>query len=240
MQLSSIFFVVCRALGCWFVCDCIPPPSPPIYILVVVIVWHVCSHLSSFHLPIIFHSFISMVFIIINIITIIAIIIILLWTILFSFHWMSSSVTDTHTCGIILCFVNLLVGVGACGWVVDTTGHGGGSTLQGLGCWPTVGLFWAPDLHLQYLLYVNYVEMAIITWLEDKKKIGLGKNCLAAVYKEFIHSQHKIQTWQVLPKTKLQPYFKITVITMVTTFVLPEQKPPFLTGYWNQWNRSML
>ena len=27
------------------------------------------------------------------------------------------------------------------GWVVDTAGQGGGSILQGLGCWPTVGLF---------------------------------------------------------------------------------------------------
>ena len=39
------------------------------------------------------------------------------------------------------------VGAGACGWVVDTAGHGGGSIPQGLGCWPTVGLFWAPNLN---------------------------------------------------------------------------------------------
>ena len=37
---------------------------------------------------------------------------------------------------------------GAHGWVMDTAGHGSGSILQGLGCWPTVQLFWAPDLHL--------------------------------------------------------------------------------------------
>jgi len=190
---------------------------------------------------IVFHSFIWTVFIIINIIIIA--IIILLWTILFSFHWMSFSVTGAHICVITLCFVYFFIGVAACGWVVDTACHRGGSTLQGLDCWPTVGLFWAPDLHLQYLLYryVNYEEMAIITWLEyQKKNNGLGKNCLAAVYTEFVHSQHKIQTWQILPKTKLRPYFKITVITMVTTFVLPEQKPPLLKGYWNHWNRSML
>ena len=44
------------------------------------------------------------------------------------------------------------IGVGARGWVVDTAGHGGGSNLQGLGSWPTIGLFWAPDLHLQRML----------------------------------------------------------------------------------------
>ena len=41
-------------------------------------------------------------------------------------------------------FVNPFVGEGAHGWVVDTAGHRGGSIQQGLGCWPTIGLFWAP------------------------------------------------------------------------------------------------
>ena len=46
----------------------------------------------------------------------------------------------------ILIFVYPFVGAGARSWVVDTAGHRGDSIPQGLGCWPTVGLFWAPDL----------------------------------------------------------------------------------------------
>ena len=38
-------------------------------------------------------------------------------------------------------FAYPFIGVGACGWVVDTAGHVAGSILQGLDCWPTVGLF---------------------------------------------------------------------------------------------------
>ena len=61
---------------------------------------------------------------------------------------MSFSVTGAHVCVVLFYFVYLFVGVGARGWFVDTAGLGGGSILQGLGCWPTGGLFWAPDLHL--------------------------------------------------------------------------------------------
>ena len=61
---------------------------------------------------------------------------------------MSFSVTDAHACVVLFYFVYLSIGAGACGWVVDTVGHGGGSILQGLGCSPTVGLFWALDIHL--------------------------------------------------------------------------------------------
>ena len=43
-------------------------------------------------------------------------------------------------------------GGGFVGWLVDTVGHRGGSIWQGLGCWATKGLFWAPDLHLQRML----------------------------------------------------------------------------------------
>ena len=55
---------------------------------------------------------------------------------------MSFSVTGAHVCVVLFYFVYLFVGVGAHGWVVDTAGQGGGSILQGLGCWPTVGLFY--------------------------------------------------------------------------------------------------
>ena len=44
---------------------------------------------------------------------------------------------------------NPFIGAGTRCWVVDTAGREGGSILQGLGCWPTVELFWAHDLHLQ-------------------------------------------------------------------------------------------
>ena len=62
---------------------------------------------------------------------------------------MSFSVTGTHVCVVLFYVVYPFVGAGACGWVVDTLGHEGGSMLQGLGCWPTAGLFWARDLHLK-------------------------------------------------------------------------------------------
>ena len=38
-------------------------------------------------------------------------------------------------------------GLRAQGWVVDTDGHEGGYNQLGLGCWPTIGLLGAPDLH---------------------------------------------------------------------------------------------
>ena len=59
------------------------------------------------------------------------------------------SVTGAHVGVVLFYFVYAFIGAGARGWVVDTAGHGGGYILQGLGCWLTVELFWAPDLHLQ-------------------------------------------------------------------------------------------
>ena len=41
---------------------------------------------------------------------------------------------------------------------MDTAGHEGGSILQRLGCWPTVGLFWAQDLHLWRML-LTYITI---------------------------------------------------------------------------------
>ena len=70
---------------------------------------------------------------------------------------MSFSVTGAHVCVVLFYFVHLFIGAGARGWVVDTAGHRGGSILQGLGCWLTVGLFWAPDLHLQRLLLTKII-----------------------------------------------------------------------------------
>ena len=52
-------------------------------------------------------------------------------------------------CVVLILFVYPFAGVGAHGQVVDTAGQGSGSIWQRLGCWSTVGLFWAPDLHLQ-------------------------------------------------------------------------------------------
>ena len=63
--------------------------------------------------------------------------------------------------------------MGAHGWVVDNTGHGGGSILhaQGLSSWPTVGLFWAPDLHLQRMLlselYFTFHLPVYSAWKEN-------------------------------------------------------------------------
>ena len=65
---------------------------------------------------------------------------------------MSFSVTGAQVCVVIFYFVYPFVGVGAPARVVDTAGHEGGSILQGLGCWPTIGPFWAHDLHLQRML----------------------------------------------------------------------------------------
>ena len=55
-------------------------------------------------------------------------------------------------CCLVLFCLSLHWGVGPNGWVVDTAGNEGGSILQGLRCWSTVRLFWAPDLHLQQML----------------------------------------------------------------------------------------
>ena len=61
---------------------------------------------------------------------------------------MSSSVTSAHVCAVLFYFVYPFIGAGAHGSVADTAGHGGGSILEGLGCWLNVGLFQAPDLPL--------------------------------------------------------------------------------------------
>ena len=63
---------------------------------------------------------------------------------------MSFSVTGAHICVVLFHFVYPFVWVGARGQIVDTAGNIGGSILQGLGCWPEIGLFWA--------LVVNFVN----------------------------------------------------------------------------------
>lgn len=65
---------------------------------------------------------------------------------------MSFSVTGAQACDVLFYFVYPFVGVGARDWVVDTAGHGDGSILQRLGCWPAAGLVWAPDRHMQQML----------------------------------------------------------------------------------------
>ena len=52
---------------------------------------------------------------------------------------MSLSLTAAHVC--VFYIVYPFVGAESRSWVVDTNDHGSGSILQGLGCWPTVGLF---------------------------------------------------------------------------------------------------
>ena len=76
---------------------------------------------------------------------------------------MSFSVTGAHVCVVLFYFVYLFIeeGGGACGWVVDTPGHRGGSILHGLGCWPTVGLFWAPDLPFRRMLLLTSIKSLI-------------------------------------------------------------------------------
>ena len=69
---------------------------------------------------------------------------------------MSFSVTDAHVCIVLFYSVYPFVGVEASGRDVDTAGHGGGSIPQALGCWSTVGLFWAPDLHLMNVVNMVY------------------------------------------------------------------------------------
>ena len=61
---------------------------------------------------------------------------------------MSFSVTGAHVFVVLFYFVYPFIGAGAHAWVMDTAGQEGGSILLGLGYWPTVGLFWAQDLHL--------------------------------------------------------------------------------------------
>ena len=54
---------------------------------------------------------------------------------------MPLNVTAAIVSVVLFYFVYLFIGARARDWVVDTAGHGGHSILQGLGCWPTVGLF---------------------------------------------------------------------------------------------------
>ena len=55
---------------------------------------------------------------------------------------MSFNVVGAHVSVDLFYFVYLFVGEGASGWVEETAGH------RGVGCLPSVGLLWAPDLHL--------------------------------------------------------------------------------------------
>ena len=119
----------------------------------VVIVLHVCSHVGSFYLPVVFFFFSFLCFNGFH-----------YFTLVFfdRFHRMSFSVTGVH----ISCYLNFIclslrwAGGGARGWVVDTASHGGGSIWQGLGCWPTAGLFWAPDLDLRGVLLIEHMKCA--------------------------------------------------------------------------------
>ena len=68
---------------------------------------------------------------------------------------MSFSVTGAHICVVLFFFFYFIVETGARSWVVLATRvtwfH-----LPGLGCWPTIGLFWAPDLHLRRMLLILF------------------------------------------------------------------------------------
>ena len=70
-------------------------------------------------------------------------------SIFIGFYLFSFSVTGAHACAVLIYFIYPFAWVWAHGCVVDTAGHGGDSILKGLGCWPTIGLLWAPDLHLR-------------------------------------------------------------------------------------------
>ena len=151
------YFVVSGAFSCWFVCDCIPPPTPPIIYLRsrggVVLVWHVCSHLSSliFICQLFFHSFISMMMMII--ITIV--IIILLWSILIGFQ-----------CDWCPCWCCLILIWSSLCW-------SGGSWLGCWYCWPQ-GLFYPAGVRLQANCRVvlgTWPPLAI-NFVNSKKKQG--------------------------------------------------------------------
>ena len=60
---------------------------------------------------------------------------------------MSFSVTGAHVCVVLFYFGYPFVGQGLVAglWILLASG---GSILQGLGRWPIIGLFLAPDLHL--------------------------------------------------------------------------------------------
>ena len=94
----------------------------------VVIVLHVCNHLSSFYLPVVF-SFLYVK----------------------GFHYYYChyyfilvyfgqlplnvfGVAGAHVCVVLFYFVYLFVRAGACGWVVDIDGHVASPILQGFGC----------------------------------------------------------------------------------------------------------
>ena len=99
----------------------------------VVIVLHVCSHVGSLFL---FAScFLSFLF--------------FNGFHYYYFDWLPLMFFSVTSADVLCClyFIWLsVIGAGACGWVVDTAGHGSGSILQGLRCWPTTELFQA--LHL--------------------------------------------------------------------------------------------
>ena len=108
----------------------------------VVIVLHVCSHLGSLHFPAVFsflyfngfHYYNNCYY----------------YFILVYFDWVPQNVFQCDFCPSLCCLILFCLSL-HCGdsSVVDTAGHRGGSILQGLGCWPNEGLFWAPDHHLQ-------------------------------------------------------------------------------------------
>ena len=68
---------------------------------------------------------------------------------------MSFSVTGARVDVVLFYFVYPLAEAEPQDWVVDTAGHEGGYTQQGLGSWPTIGLLEAPDLHLQPILLIT-------------------------------------------------------------------------------------
>ena len=107
-----------------------------------------------------FISFFLMVFIII---------------ILTGFHWCFSVWLVPMFCAVFILFGYPFIGAGACGWVVDTAGHGSGSILQGLGCWPTAGLFYA--LHLWRMLTSHRMKRFYLCWtvIHELKKYLLSQ-----------------------------------------------------------------
>ena len=127
--------------SCWFVWNCIPPPSLPLCILVVgaVIVFHVCF----------FHSSTSMVFITTNAIII-----------YFSLFWSASTeclsvwlVPMFMLSYFILFIPSLEQELMAGWWILLATGVV--PSCRGWVCLPTIGLFWTPDLHLWWMLFIT-------------------------------------------------------------------------------------
>ena len=63
--------------------------------------------------------------------------------------WLGSMLARSEGGCIKLCLRPFPFPIKTRGWVVDTAGHGSGSSRQGLGCWPTVGLFLGTWPHLR-------------------------------------------------------------------------------------------